>query len=184
MFCPAPPTSPDRRPSGERGVKELPTSSLDCSSRWCCSLPRPTMRVDMCRIEDLRSDLERTGSPRYSLWIPVLYGTTWVLARSPFVLRTFPPRAGETEGFQGGGRPPSGSLSLAESAYPPHPRRYSDNAPRNRVSAAFRPSSQTSFTTCGGYRRWIRVLAAPCSPARGLFTFIQLSFCSVFERLR
>ena len=27
------------------------------------------------------------------------------------------------------------------------------------------------------------MLAAPCGLARGLFTFIQLSFCSVFERL-
>ena len=28
------------------------------------------------------------------------------------------------------------------------------------------------------------MLAAPCRPTRGLFTFIQLSFCSVSERLR
>ena len=53
---------------------------------------------------------------------------------------------------------------------------YSYNGLNNRVSAAFRPSSQTSFMTCGGHRRWIRVLAAPCRPARDLFTFIQLSF--------
>ena len=50
-FVPAPPTSPDRRPSGEHGVKDLPPSSLDCSSRWCCSLFRPTIRKDVCRIE-------------------------------------------------------------------------------------------------------------------------------------
>ena len=58
--------------------------------------------------------------------------------------------------------------------YPPHPRRFSDNGLRNRVSAAFRPSSRTSFTTCGRTPPAGRVLAAPVLP-RSLPYSIQFS---------
>ena len=94
---PAPPTSPDRRPSGKHGVKDLPPSSLDCSSRWCCSLPRPTMRKDVCRIErPFARTLNGQAPPRCSPLDSGFIQNNLGLARSPFVLRTFPPRAGAT----------------------------------------------------------------------------------------
>ncbi len=79
--------------------------------------------------ETVRPNLERTDSPALLPLDSVSMRNNLGLARSPFVPRigvrgrprAFPARAGETEGPQGGGRPPSGLLSLAEPAYAPRP---------------------------------------------------------------
>ncbi len=41
------------RPSAlrEASLKDQPPSSLDCSSCWCCSLFRPALRKDVCRVD-------------------------------------------------------------------------------------------------------------------------------------
>ena len=75
-----------------------------------CRIERPFARTLNGQIPPRYSPLD-SGSPRNNLG----------LARSPFVLRTFPPRAGATRRLSGGGRPPSGLLSLAEPAYAPRP---------------------------------------------------------------
>ncbi len=100
----------------------------------------------MCRIErPFARTLNGQTPPRYSLWILVLPGTTLVL-RVPLWI---PACAGTTLGrasavwlaFVGG-------ASVCPASEP-----CSYNGLNNRVSAAFRPSSQTSLTTCGGHRR-------------------------------
>ncbi len=75
-----------------------------------CRIGRPFARTLNGQTPPRYSPLD-SGSPRNNLG----------LARSPFVLRTFPPRAGATGRLSGGGRPPSGLLSLAEPAYAPRP---------------------------------------------------------------
>ena len=65
--------------------------------RWCCSLPRTTMRVDVCRIRDaFARTLNGQTPPRPSRLDSGFRRNDAGLARSPFVLRTFPPRAGAT----------------------------------------------------------------------------------------
>ena len=129
VFCPALPTSPDRRPSGKR-LKDAPPLSLDCSSRWCCSLFRPAKRKDVCRIG---RPFARTlnGHPpraRFACSRPLRFskGALVVSVWLAFV----------------------GGASVCSASEP-----CSYNGLSNRVLAAFRPSSQTSFTTCGGHRR-------------------------------
>ena len=123
----------------------------------------------MCRIErPFARTLNGQAPPRYSLWIPVLPGTTLVW----HVPLWIPACAGMTSGrasavwlaFVGG-------ASVCPASEP-----CSYNGLNNRVSAAFRPSLQTSLTTCGGHRRRIRVLATPCRPARCLFTLFSCRF--------
>ncbi len=50
--------------------------------------------------------------------------------------------------------------------YPPHPSASATTVIVTGFLAAFRPSSQTSFTTCGETPPAGRVLAPPCYPAR------------------
>ena len=96
--------------------------------------------------ETVRPNLERTGSPAL---LPLDSGSprnNLGLARSPL---GHSPCAGMTLGrasavwlaFVGG-------ASVCPASEP-----CSYNGLNNRVSAAFRPSSQTSLTTCGGHRR-------------------------------
>ena len=105
--------------------------------------------------ETVRPGLERTGSPAL---VPSgfrsLPGTTWVWHVPPLSSRTFPPRARATGRLSGGGRPPSGLLSLAEPAYAPHPSTTATTVFVTGFRQRFVPSYQTSFRTCGGHRRW------------------------------
>ncbi len=132
FLCPAPPTSPDRRPSGKHGVKELPPSSLDSFLSLVLQPPPPDDAGR--RVPDKRPfarTLNGQIPPRYSLWIPVLPGTTLVL-RVPLWI---PACAGMTLGrasavwlaFVGG----AGICSASEPC--------SYNGLRDRFSAAFRP---------------------------------------------
>ncbi len=175
FLCPAPPTSPDRRPSGKR-LKDAPPSSLDCSSRWCCSLFRPAKRKDVCRIErPFARTLNGQTPPRYS---PLDSGSprnNLGLARSPFVLRTFPPRAGETRRLSEGGRPPSGLLSLAEPAYAPRPSPAATTVLmtgfRQRFVRPYRRLSRLVAGTAGG-----SCVGDPVSSRSLPVYLIQLSF--------
>ncbi len=127
-------------------MKDVPPSSLDCSSRWCCSLFRPAKRKDVCRIErPFARTLNGQAPPRYS---PLDSGSprnNLGLARSPLDSRLCGNDVGRASAvwlaFVGG-------ASVCPASEP-----CSYNGLNNRVSAAFRPSSQTSLTTCGGHRR-------------------------------
>ena len=124
------------------------------------------MRVDVCRIErPFARTLNGQIPPRYSLWIPVLPGTTLVL-RVPLWI---PACAGMTLGrasavwlaFVGG----AGICSASEP--------YSYNGLRDRVSAAFRPAFQTSLRlvagTAGGSVCW-RLRVVPLAACLPLFS--------------
>ncbi len=143
-FDPAPPTSPDRRPSGEH-LKDPPPSSLDCPSRWCRSLFHPAKRKDVCRVERPFARILNgapCASPSSSSPLP---SRRWRIGSRPH-------RMCEGHG---------GTLSVwlacdcRSPQYPPHPSATATTVFVTGFSAAFRPSFQTSFSglwrdTAGG----------------------------------
>ena len=134
----------------------------------------------MCRIErPFARTLNGQAPPRYSLWIPSLCGTTWVWHVPPLSFGHFPRERGKPRVVRGRASAVwlafVGGASVCPASEP-----CSYNGLNNRVSAAFRPSSQTSLTTCGGHRR-----RAVCWRPRvvPLAAVLYSIFCSVFERL-
>ena len=113
--------------------------------------------------------------PRYSLWIPVLPGTTLVL-RVPLWI---PACAGNDMGrasavwlaFVGG----AGICSASEP--------YSYNGLRDRFSAAFRPVFSDVFQDLWRAPSVDPYVGGSVWSRPRPVTFIQLSLCSVFERL-
>ena len=177
MFCSS--TADVARPSALRGAwceRSAPVIARLFLSLVLQPLPPDDAERRVPDRETVRPNLERTDSPALLPLDSGSFRNNLGFARSPLDSRLRGNDVGRASAvwlaFVGG-------ASVCSASEP-----YSYNGLRNRVSAAFRPSSQTSFMTCGGHRRWIRVLAAPCRPARGLFTFIQLSFAASFERLR
>ena len=170
FLCPAPPTSPDRRPSGKHRVKEVPPSSLDSFlSLVLQPLPPDDAERRVPDRETVRPNLERTDSP-------ALLPSGFRFSPEQPGFGAFPSGSPRARERHWGGRPPSGLLSLAEPAYAPRPSPTATTVFVTGFRQRFVPSSQTSLRTCGGHRRWIRVLAAPCRPARGLFTLFSCLF--------
>ena len=103
------------RPSAlrEASLKDQPPSSLDCSSCWCCSLFRPALRKDVCRVER-----------------PFARTLNGIHCAAPNRSGRPPARVGSDTGRAGDASPsrvrrtwvaPSGLLLLAEQAYAPRP---------------------------------------------------------------
>ena len=145
--------------------------------------PLPPDDAERCAPDrwTVRPGLERTDSPallpsgfRFSPEQPG-FGTF------PLCPSDIPPRAGATRRLSGRGRPPSGLLSLAEPAYAPHPSTTATTVFVTGFRQRFVPSSQTSFRTCGGHRRWIRCWRFRVVSPRPVYLYSVVFFCLASE---